>query len=220
MSAHTAAVPTVSEPDAVLMTLLVRAPPTIERPRQYATVAHNDVDDPTRVEPGARRRPRVGTSADADSIGSRVRLQGKPRVINRGRMLIGQRVRLDSTAATLELVTEADGVLDVEDHVFLNFGCNIAATKLIRIGAYSLLGPYCMLMDNSYHCVEPERRLERPESQPIILEPNVWLGARTIVLPGITIGEGSCVGAGSVVTKDVPRRTFVAGVPAQTVRSL
>ena len=157
---------------------------------------------------------------DADSVGSRVRLQGKPRVINRGRMLIGQRVRLDSTAATLELVTEADGVLDVEDHVFLNFGCNIAATKLIRIGAYSLLGPYCMLMDNSYHCVEPERRLERPESQPIILEPNVWLGARTIVLPGITIGEGSCVGAGSVVTKDVPRRTFVAGVPAQTVRSL
>ena len=97
---------------------------------------------------------------------------------------------------------------------------NIAATKLIRIGAYSLLGPYCMLMDNSYHFVEPERRLERPESQPIILEPNVWLGARTIVLPGITIGEDSCVGAGSVVTKDVPRRTFVAGVPAQTIRSL
>jgi acetyltransferase-like isoleucine patch superfamily enzyme len=135
-------------------------------------------------------------------------------------MMIGQRVRLDSTAATLELVTEPDGVLDVEDHVFLNFGCNIAATKLIRIGAYSLLGPYCMLMDNAYHFVEPERRLERPESRPIILERNVWLGARTIVLPGITIGEHSCVGAGSVVTKDVPSRTFVAGAPAQYVRSL
>jgi maltose O-acetyltransferase len=156
----------------------------------------------------------------ADAVGSRVRLQGRPRVINQGRMTIGQRVRLDSTAATLELVTEPDGVLDVEDHVFLNFGCNIAATKLIRIGAYSLLGPYCMLMDNAYHFVEPERRLERPESRPIILERNVWLGARTIVLPGITIGEHSCVGAGSVVTKDVPPRTFVAGAPAQYVRSL
>jgi acetyltransferase-like isoleucine patch superfamily enzyme len=157
---------------------------------------------------------------DADVLGAKVRLQGKPRVINQGRMMIGDKVRLDSTAATLELVTEPNGVLDVEDHVFLNFGCNIAATKLIRIGAYSLLGPYCMLMDNSYHCVEPERRLERPESKPIILERNVWLGARTIVLPGITIGEGSCVGAGSVVTADVPPRTFVAGVPTRVVRAL
>jgi acetyltransferase-like isoleucine patch superfamily enzyme len=77
-----------------------------------------------------------------------------------------------------------------------------------------------MLMDNAYHFVVPERRLERPESRPIILERNVWLGARTIVLPGITIGEDSCVGAGSVVTKDVPPRTFVAGAPAQHVRSL
>lgn len=156
----------------------------------------------------------------ADVLGAKVRLQGKPRVINQGRMMIGEKVRLDSTAATLELVTEATGVLDVEDHVFLNFGCNIAATKLIRIGAYSLLGPYCMLMDNSYHCIEPERRLERPESKPIILERNVWLGARTIVLPGVTIGEGSCVGAGSVVTADVPPRTFVAGAPTRVVRAL
>lgn len=156
----------------------------------------------------------------ADEVGRRVRLRGKPRVVNHGRMVIGEKVRLDSTAATLELVTETDGTLDVGDHAFLNFGCNIAATELIRIGSYSLLGPYCMLMDNAYHRIEPERRDERPESKPIVLERNVWLGARTIVLPGVTIGEGSCVGAGSVVTKDVPPRTFVAGVPAVEVRRL
>lgn len=156
----------------------------------------------------------------ADVVGSRVRLNGRPRVVNRGRMVFGEKVRLDSTAATLELVTEAGGVLEVEDHVFLNFGCNIAATKLIHIGAYSLVGPYCMLMDNAYHRIEPERRTERPESQPIVLERNVWLGARTIVLPGVTIGQDSCVGAGSVVTKDVPPRTFVAGAPARVVRPL
>jgi maltose O-acetyltransferase len=135
-------------------------------------------------------------------------------------MVIGEKVRLDSTAATLELVTEPGGTLEIGDHVFLNFGCNIAATKLIRIGAYSLVGPHCMLMDNAYHRIEPERRTERPESKAIILERNVWLGARSIVLPGVTIGEGSCVGAGSVVTKDVPPRTFVAGVPAVEVREL
>lgn len=156
----------------------------------------------------------------ADVVAATVRLHGRPRVINRGRMVFGEKVRLDSTTATLELVTEQGGVLEIEDHAFLNFGCSVAATKLIRIGAYSLLGPYCMLMDNAYHMIEPERRLEHPESSPIILERNVWLGARTIVLPGVTIGEDSCVGAGSVVTKDVPRRTFVAGAPAQHVRSL
>ena len=137
-----------------------------------------------------------------------------------GRMTIGYKARFDSVAAPIELVTETGALLEIEERVFINFGCNIAATKLIRIGAYSLLGPYCMLMDNSYHRIEPERRLERPESEAIILEPNVWLGARTIVLPGVTIGEGACVGAGSVVTKDVPPRTFVAGVPARTIRSL
>jgi maltose O-acetyltransferase len=156
----------------------------------------------------------------ADSVGAKVRLRGKPRVVNLGRMVIGEKARLDSTAATLELVTERDGLLEIGDHAFLNFGCNIAATKLIRIGPYSLLGPYCMLMDNSYHRIEPERRNERPESKPIVLERNVWLGARTIVLPGVTIGEGACVGAGSVVTTDVAPRTFVAGVPAVLVRML
>lgn len=156
----------------------------------------------------------------ADVIGARVRLNGHPRVINLGRMQIADRVRLDSTTATLELVSESGGLLDIEERVFLNFGCSLAATKLIRIGARSLLGPHCMLMDNSYHHVEPERRQERPDSQPIILEPNVWLGPRTIVLPGVTIGEGACIGAGSVVTKDIPPRTLAVGVPARPIRSL
>jgi len=156
----------------------------------------------------------------ADQIGTRVRLNGRPRVINLGEMRIGQRVRLDSTTATLELVSEAGGLLDIEERVFLNFGCSLAATKLIRIGALSQLGPHCMLMDNAYHHVEPDKRFVRPESKPIILERNVWLGARTIVLPGVTIGEDSCVGAGSVVTKDIPPRTFATGVPARPIRSI
>jgi acetyltransferase-like isoleucine patch superfamily enzyme len=113
----------------------------------------------------------------AEVVGDRVRLRGKPRVINLGRMQIGERVRLDSTTATLELVTEADGLLDIEERVFLNFGCSMAATKLIRIGALSQLGPHCMLMDNAYHHVEPDKRFVRPESKRIVLERNVWLGA-------------------------------------------
>ena len=59
-------------------------------------------------------------------------------------------------------------------------------------------------MDNDFHRIEPERRLEWPESKPIIIEDNVWLGARVIVLAGVTIGDDSCIGAGSVVNRRHP----------------
>jgi maltose O-acetyltransferase len=75
-------------------------------------------------------------------------------------------------------------------------------------------------MDNDFHRMEPERRLERPESRPIAIEDNVWLGARVTVLGGVTIGEGSCVAAGSVVIDDVPPRSLAAGVPARVIRTL
>jgi acetyltransferase-like isoleucine patch superfamily enzyme len=55
-------------------------------------------------------------------------------------------------------------------------------------------------------------------SKPIVLEKNVWIGIRSIVLGGVTIGENSVVGAGSLVTKNVPANTLVAGVPARIIR--
>jgi maltose O-acetyltransferase len=75
-------------------------------------------------------------------------------------------------------------------------------------------------MDNDFHRLEPERRDERPLSAPIILEENVWLGARVIVLRGVTIGAGSAIGAGSVVTRDIPPRSLAVGAPAKVIRSL
>jgi maltose O-acetyltransferase len=53
-----------------------------------------------------------------------------------------------------------------------------------------------------------------------VLEENVWLGARVVVMSGVTIGEGSVIGAGSVVTRDIPARTIAAGVPAKVIREL
>ena len=62
--------------------------------------------------------------------------------------------------------------------------------------------------------------MERPESGPAVLEENVWLGARVIVMAGVTIGADSAVGAGSVVTRDVSPGSVAAGVPARVVRDL
>ena len=156
----------------------------------------------------------------ADHVGPRVRAQGRLAVRNDGRMIIHERVQLVSTLVPIELVTTPGGTLEVGERTFVNYGTSIAATSRVTIGARCLLGTYNLLMDNDFHHPEPERRMARPDSAPIVLEDDVWLGARVIVLRGVTIGEGSAVAAGSIVTRDVPPRTLVAGAPAKVVRRL
>lgn len=156
----------------------------------------------------------------ATEVARTVRLAGKPAVSNFGTMRIGDRAKLISTVATLELAANHGGTLDIGARAFVNYGTSLSASLLVKIGPRCQIGTYCILMDNQWHRLEPERRLERPESKPIVLEENVWLGARVIVMPGVTIGEGSVVGAGSVVTRSVPPRRLAVGVPAKVIRDL
>lgn len=156
----------------------------------------------------------------ADHVGARVRCWGRPVIRNYGRLVIGDRVRLRSTVARTELETAPGGTLEIGERTFINYGSSIAASDRVTIGAFCLLGTYTLVMDNAFHRLEPERRMERPTSEPVVLEDNVWLGARAIVLPGVTIGSGSVIAAGSVVTRDIPPRHLAAGVPARIVRTL
>lgn len=153
-------------------------------------------------------------------VGTRTRLRGRPRVIASGALEIGDRVQLVSTPARLELVAETGGRLSIGRRTLVNFGSSIVAFDRVTIGERCLIGPHCMIMDTGFHHVDPDRRLDPPEASPITIGDNVWLGARVIVLPGVTIGDDSVVGIGSVVTRDVPPRTVVAGVPAKVVRHL
>jgi acetyltransferase-like isoleucine patch superfamily enzyme len=156
----------------------------------------------------------------ADVVGPRVRVRGRPVVKNWGRMVVGDRTQLVSTIATLELVTMKGGTLEIGPRTLLNYGGSIAAHERITIGERCLIGTHSIIIDNDFHRIEPERRLEPPESRPITLEDNVWLGARVIVLGGVTIGAGSCIGAGSVVNADIPPRSLAVGVPARVIREL
>ena len=135
-------------------------------------------------------------------------------------MIIGARVRLVSTAAKLEIATLEGGTLEIGERTFVNYGGSIAPAESVHIGADCLIGTHSIIMDNDFHRIEPERRLEWPESKPIVIEDNVWLGARVIVLGGVTIGRDSCIGAGSVVTGDIPPRSLAVGVPARVIRTL
>ena len=156
----------------------------------------------------------------ADEVGTRVRQRGRPLVTNHGRMVVGSREQRVSTAAKLELVTMAGGTLEIGERTLVHYGGSIAAAESVRIGARCLIGTHAIIMDNDFHRIEPERRYEFPESRPIVIEDNVWIGARVIVLGGVTIGEGSCIGAGSLVIEDIPPRSLAVGVPARVIRTL
>jgi len=156
----------------------------------------------------------------AVQLGSRVRVWGNPWIQCHGKLTVGDRVRMKSTIARLEIGVGSQGALEIGESAFINYGCSIAATMLIRIGARCSIGTHVIMMDNDFHEVSPERRSQMPPSAPIILGENVWVGARAIILRGVTIGAHSVIGAGSVVAHDVPERVVAAGVPARVLRSI
>lgn len=106
--------------------------------------------------------------------------------------------------------------LALGNNVFLNQGVRIACSLEISIGDNALIGDEAVILDNDYHGVAGAPA----KTAPVRIESDVWLGTRVIVLRGVTIGKGSVVGAGSVVTRSIPPFVFAAGVPARVVRSL
>ena len=101
-------------------------------------------------------------------------------------------------------------------------GSTINATKTIKIGNNVLIGTGCIISDTDSHPVNAFDRIndnfEAIKSSPIEICDNVFIGARSIILKGVTIGEGAIIGAGSVVSKDVPSNTIYAGNPAKFVK--
>lgn len=108
----------------------------------------------------------------------------------------------------------------VGDNVFINAGLLILGGGLVTIGSDCLIGPDVRLYTPN-HALNPRLRREGWErSLPITLEDNVWLGGSVVVCPGVTIGRDSVIGAGSVVTKDIPSGVLAAGNPARIIRPL
>lgn len=103
-------------------------------------------------------------------------------------------------------------------------GVCVHATSSVTIGRNCLIAANTQIMDSSGHDLlleRPELRLEsKGSSSPVTIGDNVWIGSDCIILPGVTIGDGSVVAAGSVVTGNVPPRAVVGGVPARVIRQL
>ena len=104
-------------------------------------------------------------------------------------------------------------------NVFINQACMLNDIGGIEIGDDVMIGPRVSLLTTG-HPLDPGRRRRQIVAAPIAIERNVWLGAGATVLQGVTIGADAVVAAGAVVTRDVPPRTLVAGVPAQVLREI
>lgn len=103
---------------------------------------------------------------------------------------------------------------------FINFGLVALDIAAVTIGEDAQIGPNVQLLTPTHPLEAEPRRAKWEAAKPILIEDNVWLGGGVIVLPGVTIGENTVVGAGAVVTKSLPADVVAVGNPARVVRSL
>ena len=101
--------------------------------------------------------------------------------------------------------------------VFFNFNCVVLDVCAVRIGHFTLFGPSVQIY-TATHPLEAELRRTREFAKPVTIGSDVWVGGAAIILPGVTIGDRSVIGAGSVVTRDIPDDVFAAGNPCRVIR--
>ncbi len=102
---------------------------------------------------------------------------------------------------------------------YFNFNCILLDVCAIRIGDYSIFGPNVQIY-TATHPFEAELRRTQEFGRPITIGSDVWVGGSAIICPGVMIGSRSIIGAGSVVTRDIPDAVFAAGNPCRVVREL
>ncbi|GAB10066.1 maltose O-acetyltransferase [Gordonia araii NBRC 100433] len=112
-------------------------------------------------------------------------------------------------------------LIEIGSNSFLNYDAILLDCAPIVIGDDCSIGPRVQLLTALHPMTDHQARRERWESAaPIRIGNNVWFGGGVIVCPGVTVGDDTVVGAGSVVTRDIPDRVFAAGNPARVVRSV
>lgn len=161
-----------------------------------------------------------------ESVGAGLRAERIPYMRGRGRLVLGEDVRLSGRSCFYFMShMSVPPEIVVGNNTFIGNGCTLAAARSIRIGHDCLLGPGVRVHDNDGHPLDPVRRRRGEPADPadsaaVVIGDGVWVAAQAIILKGVNIGENAVVGAGAVVTADVPAATVVAGNPARVVRTL
>lgn len=166
-------------------------------------------------------------------VKGRLRVIGFPVVKNKGTIILGAGVDLRSTpiSTAMGVITpvilnamEPDSIIRIGDFVGMS-GVVICCKKSITIGNRVRFGSGVVISDTDFHSMDYQVRASPEDASsavasPVCIGDDCFVGARAIILKGVTIGARSIIGAGSVVVKDVPADTVVAGNPAREIRSL
>jgi maltose O-acetyltransferase len=109
--------------------------------------------------------------------------------------------------------------IELGERVFFNFNCIVLDVCPVRIGSFTLFGPAVQIY-TPMHPFNAELRRRQEYGKPVEIGSDVWVGGGAIILPGVRIGSRTVIGAGSVVTRDVPDDVFAAGNPCRVIREI
>lgn len=145
-----------------------------------------------------------------------IQCDGNVRVTGTKNISVGNRCRLGTD---LELRTIDNGKIELADDIRINRGCTITSYSNVSIGDFTIIGEYSSIRDAN-HGMEKDKpmRIQAHSSSPIKIGCDVWIGRGSCILPGVSIGDGSVIGANSVVTKNIQAGVIAAGVPAVVIK--
>lgn len=148
-----------------------------------------------------------------DQCGKRLRVCGSVTVskAKHARFMIGDHVLLHRHTGFY--LDSSEAVIEIGDFTFINRRSEIMCKEHVKIGKHCAISWDVSIMDTDYHRMEGST-----PTKPTIIEDHVWIGNKSIILKGVTIGTGAVVAAGSVVSRDVPAYALVAGVPAKIIK--
>ena len=109
--------------------------------------------------------------------------------------------------------------IELGERVFFNFNCVLLDVCPIKIGDFTLFGPSVQIL-TPVHPLEAGLRRKQEYGKPIEIGSDVWVGGGALILPGVRIGSKTVIGAGSVVTRDLPEGVFAAGNPCRVIREI
>jgi maltose O-acetyltransferase len=125
----------------------------------------------------------------------------------------------DTVGLTSPFFCDYGSNIELGEKVFFNFNCVVLDVCKVRIGPFTLFGPAVQIY-TPLHPLDAASRRAEEYGKPVTIGADVWVGGGAIILPGVTIGDRAVIGAGSVVTRDVPADVFAAGNPCRVVRAI
>lgn len=140
---------------------------------------------------------------------SRLILRENSQLICRGHIQTFESVRIECLP---------NARIEIGHKTYINHNSEIRCRDRITIGANVSIAYGVLIQDSDYHTIYNEDGTPKPQTLPITIGDGVWIGANAIILKGVTIGEGSVVAAGSIVTQSVPANTLIGGNPARIIK--